>query len=96
VAIVTGASSGLGVAPASALAAAGADVALEARRTGGLVETAKAVEALGRRALVVGTDVTARRQCSATPATSPSSGAVGEELAATVVFLAGPGGVTIA
>jgi NAD(P)-dependent dehydrogenase (short-subunit alcohol dehydrogenase family) len=63
VAIVTGASSGLGVAAATALARAGADVALGARRTGGLVETAKAVEALGRRALVVGTDVTDPAAC---------------------------------
>jgi NAD(P)-dependent dehydrogenase (short-subunit alcohol dehydrogenase family) len=63
VAIVTGASSGLGVAAATALAAAGADVALGARRTDGLAETAKAVEALGRRALVVGTDVTDPAAC---------------------------------
>jgi NAD(P)-dependent dehydrogenase (short-subunit alcohol dehydrogenase family) len=63
VAIVTGASSGLGAAAAIALARAGADVALGARRTGGLVETAKAVEALGRRALVVGTDVTDPAAC---------------------------------
>ena len=62
-AIVTGASSGLGAAAATALAASGADVALGARRTGGLVETAKAVEALGRRALVVGTDVTDPAAC---------------------------------
>jgi NAD(P)-dependent dehydrogenase (short-subunit alcohol dehydrogenase family) len=63
VAIVTGASSGLGVAAATALAAAGADVALGARRTDGLAATARAVEALGRRALVVGTDVTDPAAC---------------------------------
>jgi NAD(P)-dependent dehydrogenase (short-subunit alcohol dehydrogenase family) len=63
VAIVTGASSGLGVAAATALARAGADVALGARRTDALTDTARAVEALGRRALVVATDVTDPNAC---------------------------------
>jgi NAD(P)-dependent dehydrogenase (short-subunit alcohol dehydrogenase family) len=63
VAIVTGASSGLGVAAATALARAGADVALGARRTDALADTARAVEALGRRALVVATDVTDPNAC---------------------------------
>src|SRR4051794_21855939 len=57
VAIVTGASSGLGVAFAQALAEAGADVALGARRVPGLERTRELVEAAGRRALVVETDV---------------------------------------
>lgn len=57
VAIVTGASSGLGVAFAQALAEAGADVALAARRVERLEETKALVEAAGRRAIVVGTDV---------------------------------------
>ena len=57
VAIVTGASSGLGVAFAQALAEAGADVVLGARRVERLEETRKLVEAAGRRALVVQTDV---------------------------------------
>ncbi|MEX0835677.1 MAG: 3-oxoacyl-ACP reductase family protein [Nitriliruptor sp.] len=57
VAVVTGASSGLGVAFAEALAEAGADVALGARRTDKLERTAELVEATGRRALVVATDV---------------------------------------
>ena len=52
VAIVTGASSGLGVAFARALAEAGADVALGARRVERLDETRRIVEAIGRRALV--------------------------------------------
>jgi NAD(P)-dependent dehydrogenase (short-subunit alcohol dehydrogenase family) len=57
VAIVTGASSGLGVAFAKALAEAGADVALGARRADRLEDTKKLVEATGRRAIAVSTDV---------------------------------------
>ncbi len=57
VAIVTGASRGLGRAMALALAEAGADVALVARSKPDLEETAHQVEARGRRALVVPTDV---------------------------------------
>lgn len=57
VAIVTGASSGLGVAFAVALAEAGADVVLAARRVDKLADTAAKVEAAGRRALTVATDV---------------------------------------
>jgi len=57
VAIVTGASSGLGVAFAEALAQAGADVAIGARRVDRLHETRQLVEQAGRRALAVGTDV---------------------------------------
>jgi NAD(P)-dependent dehydrogenase (short-subunit alcohol dehydrogenase family) len=63
VAIVTGASSGLGVAAATALARAGADVALGARRADALADTARAVEALGRRAIVIPTDVTDPNAC---------------------------------
>ena len=51
VAIVTGASSGLGVAFAQALAEAGADVALGARRVERLKETAQLVESAGRQAI---------------------------------------------
>ena len=58
VAIVTGASRGLGRAMALALAEAGADVALAARSKPDLEETAHLVEGAGRRALVVPTDVT--------------------------------------
>jgi NAD(P)-dependent dehydrogenase (short-subunit alcohol dehydrogenase family) len=57
VAVVTGASSGLGVAFAQALAEAGADVALGARRTDRLQDTKRLVEATGRRAIAVATDV---------------------------------------
>jgi len=65
VAIVTGASAGLGVAFAVALAEAGADVVLGARRTEGLEETRAAVERAGGRALAVATDVTSPEQCEA-------------------------------
>ena len=65
VALVTGASSGLGVAIAQCLAEAGADVVLGARRVDKLEETTKLVEATGRRALAVQTDVTDPEQCTA-------------------------------
>jgi len=62
VAIVTGASRGLGRAMAVALAEAGADVALAARSQPDLQETARLVAVTGRRALAVATDVTAYAQ----------------------------------
>jgi NAD(P)-dependent dehydrogenase (short-subunit alcohol dehydrogenase family) len=65
VAIVTGASSGLGVAFAQACAQAGADVVLAARRTEKLGATADLVAAAGRRAVAVQTDVTDPDQCQA-------------------------------
>lgn len=65
VVIVTGASSGLGVAFAQACAEAGADVVLAARRTDKLEDTANLVRAAGRRALSVATDVAAPEQCQA-------------------------------
>lgn len=63
VVIVTGASSGLGVAFAQAFAEAGADVALGARRAERMKDTAALVEAAGRRALAVPTDVADPEQC---------------------------------
>ena len=65
VAIVTGASSGLGVAFAQALAEAGADVALGARRVDRLAETAALVEGAGRKAISVATDVADPEACQA-------------------------------
>ncbi len=65
VVIVTGASSGLGVAFAQAFAEAGADVALGARRVDKMAATAALVEAAGRRALTVQTDVADPDQCQA-------------------------------
>lgn len=58
VALVTGASRGLGAAMAIALAEAGADVALVAR--GDLEATGSAVRAAGRRALAVHADLASR------------------------------------
>ena len=55
VAIVTGASRGLGAAMAIALAEAGADVALVAR--GDLGETRASIERLGRRAIAINADL---------------------------------------
>jgi NAD(P)-dependent dehydrogenase (short-subunit alcohol dehydrogenase family) len=65
VAIVTGASSGLGVAFAETLADAGAHVALGARRVERLEETKRSVEARGSRALARATDVVDPEQCEA-------------------------------
>jgi len=64
VAIVTGASSGLGVAFAQGLAQAGADVVLGARRVDRLARTAELVEAAGRRAVAVETDVADPESCT--------------------------------
>jgi len=63
VAIVTGASSGLGVAFAQGLAEAGANVALGARRVDRLEETKRLVENAGRRAITVATDVAQPEDC---------------------------------
>lgn len=65
VAIVTGASSGLGVTVAQALAEAGADVVLGARRVDRLADTAALVSATGQEALAVATDVSDPASCTA-------------------------------
>jgi NAD(P)-dependent dehydrogenase (short-subunit alcohol dehydrogenase family) len=63
VAIVTGASRGLGEAIAVGYAAAGADIVLAARSVEDLERVAEQVRARGRRALVVPTDVTVPEEC---------------------------------
>ena len=63
VAVITGASSGLGVAFAEGLADAGADIAICARRVEKLEETRKRVEALGRRCIAVPADVAKPEDC---------------------------------
>src|SRR5919199_1799269 len=57
VVVVTGASAGVGRATARLFAAEGFDVALVARGRAGLEAAAKEVEAQGRRALILETDV---------------------------------------
>ena len=65
VAVLTGASSGLGVAFAQALAEAGADLVLGARRTDRLDATGALVVAAGRRYVAQTTDVTKPEDCAA-------------------------------
>ncbi|MFJ3404667.1 SDR family NAD(P)-dependent oxidoreductase [Promicromonospora sp. NPDC090134] len=65
VAIVTGASSGIGEATARRLAAEGASVALVARRAGRLNTLAAQIQAAGGAALAVEADITDRAQAEA-------------------------------
>ncbi|MET7773206.1 glucose 1-dehydrogenase [Nocardia sp. NPDC005366] len=65
VAVVTGAGSGLGAGFARALAEAGADIVVAGRRRASLESAAASVTELGRRCLVVPTDVTDPDQCTA-------------------------------
>src|SRR5436189_1346848 len=58
VALVAGASKGIGAATAEAFAAAGAAVVLAARDTTALAAVADGIQARGGRALAVGADVT--------------------------------------
>jgi NAD(P)-dependent dehydrogenase (short-subunit alcohol dehydrogenase family) len=64
VAIVTGASSGLGVAFAIGLAEAGADIAICARRVERLQETKASVQERGRRCVAVQADVANPDDCN--------------------------------
>ncbi|WP_117000655.1 SDR family NAD(P)-dependent oxidoreductase [Desertimonas flava] len=68
VALVTGASYGLGVLFADVLARAGADVAVMARSADKLADTRKLVEAHGRRCVAVEGDVTSYADCEAAAA----------------------------
>jgi NAD(P)-dependent dehydrogenase (short-subunit alcohol dehydrogenase family) len=63
VAVITGAGTGIGRGVALVLAEHGADIVLAGRRPEPLEETARDIEALGRRALSVPTDVTELPQC---------------------------------
>ena len=65
VAVVTGASSGLGAAFSLGLGQAGADVVLGARRAGKLATTRDVVTGLGRKAIAVTTDVSSPADCQA-------------------------------
>ena len=64
VALVTGASSGIGAAAATALAAQGAAVALAARRTDRLEAVAAGIRDQGGTALVLESDITDERQAA--------------------------------
>ena len=64
VALVTGAGGGLGRASALALAEAGADIAILDLKVEGLAETAAAIEALGRTALVLVADLSDPAACA--------------------------------
>jgi NAD(P)-dependent dehydrogenase (short-subunit alcohol dehydrogenase family) len=63
VAVVSGAGPGLGRAIALRLAQAGADVAIGARQADRLEPIAKEIDALGRKAVALSTDVTDADQC---------------------------------
>ncbi len=65
VAVITGASSGLGAGFAEAFAQAGANLVLAARRTDRLDEVATRVRKSGRRAITIRADVSDPEQCDA-------------------------------
>ena len=63
VVVVTGATSGLGVAFAQACAQAGADVVVTGRRTDRLAETVELIATAGRQGLAVAADVAVEADC---------------------------------
>lgn len=65
VAIVTGGNGGIGLAMASGLARAGADVAIAARSASKAVAAIEAIEALGRRATFHALDAGSKASCAA-------------------------------
>ena len=65
VAVITGGGTGIGRASALVLAERGADIVLAGRRVEPLKSTVSEIEALGRRAIAVPTDVTDAEQCQA-------------------------------
>jgi len=73
VAVVTGGTSGIGRAMSIGLAQAGADVIATARRQQNVDETADAIEALGRKALRVASDVCDRASMEALLAATVSA-----------------------
>jgi NAD(P)-dependent dehydrogenase (short-subunit alcohol dehydrogenase family) len=89
VALVTGASSGIGRHLAELLAAAGAKVALAARRVDRLAEAAREIEAAGGRCLPIALDVT--RSESVAPAVAAAESELGP-----LTILVNNAGVTVA
>jgi NAD(P)-dependent dehydrogenase (short-subunit alcohol dehydrogenase family) len=89
VALVTGASSGIGRHLAALLAAAGAKVALAARRADRLAEAAREIEAAGGRCLPIALDVT--RSESVAAAVAAAEGELGP-----LTILVNNAGVTVA
>ena len=91
VALVTGASSGIGAATASALAAQGATVALVARRRDRLEELAASIASAGGQALVIEADVSAREEVEhAVAETVAEFGRLDTVIANAGVMLLGP------
>lgn len=71
--LVTGASRGIGRSIALALARAGADVAVTARRSPDLADTATAIRAAGRKAVAIELDVRDAKRCRAAAEEAASS-----------------------
>lgn len=93
VALVTGASSGIGEATALALAEQGASVALAARRVERLNELSARLESMGSKALVIEADITDQAQaCAAVEQTVAAWGRLDTLINNAGVMLLGPAG----